>query len=332
MLSSINFRNYKRAVKMSICHEVKKKKNMWWVTAIMSAVSFANGFMNKFLLKYGGQAGGRGYYTQDGFYDYTANVYIHEQAVAVEYLDKYLGKVIDSCVRDGSAAVASKAQEMIDYLKTVKRFSSYKFGSCVNSVNSVVYNKNKGELYLKLIYLEPYLIKARGTTFKAARASHLYFSIHFEMAKDFVILAKVKANWFRGVYSEELRFIDEKAITKETVTQAMAMALAPCILGIVKMPAAFITQVEIIAQNADEETRQAVAEATGNPVYAKEFFLDWINSMKQKQGNPNVIYPKFVYDPTVTDYSDEELQGGQSKETVKPLESNSHPYWRRYPK
>lgn len=26
MLSSINFRNYKRAVKMSICHEVKKKK------------------------------------------------------------------------------------------------------------------------------------------------------------------------------------------------------------------------------------------------------------------------------------------------------------------
>lgn len=297
------------------------------INCIFTVMSFANKFMMQFAQEYANH-GGRGYYGGEGFYGFLSDSRVFENSVPIEMMDKYLIMITNQAFRDQSLAVQQKRDEYLNNLGQIKRFSSYRYAQSVNCINNIMYNKNKGKLYCSIHTFTPYMKEIKGNKRKMIRCEGININIDFEMAKDFIILAKVKANWFRGSYSEELRWIDNKAITPDSITHAMSMALAPIILGICQMPKGFVTMVEIMTQDQKlvEEFKQENPETPLN-------LFDSYMQMKERSPPVNPEPPQDFLDP-MSDYPDDDsdyLYSWKQKVEERSLESNFfHPYWRGY--
>lgn len=295
---------------------------MLWLTAVMKVINFGQKFMGSFAQEYLARTGVPFSGTREGFYQFYSAMESSQITVPVSMMDKIFNLIYKHTYSDNGLEYLMKKDEYIRNIGSMKKYSSYRFGQCINSINNIAYSKNQGKLYMSIFTFTPFLIDINGQKVKSVRYSALKINMQFEMAKYFVVLSKVKANWFKGTYAEEIRWLDQKALTLDSVVNAMSIALAPCIVGIVHLPPEFVTQIEIMVK--DEAMKEQVAAT----IPEADNLVIKFNEMKEKQ--PSTIQPPPSLVDPMSDYADEDVQDYEKiKETEIP---NSHPYWRRYRK
>lgn len=195
-----------------------------------------------------------------GFWKFYSCSHIGKADIPVNYMDKYIDMVLKKSLEDKDIIYLRYGDIFIRKLKTIKHFRSYNFGQTVSSINSVIYSKSRGELKLYVYTFTPYMHK---TLNKTAMVEWLDMKLKIDLAKNFVILSKIKANWFSGSYSEEIRWMD-KSIDYNHITHAIAIALAPCMIGLVKIPPSFVREIQILVKDTtmqDYVTQEAIEHA-----------------------------------------------------------------------
>jgi hypothetical protein len=160
-------------------------------------------------------------------------------------MEKYINKQITRITKNTNSELKAHTQEIIDDLEDICEFESYLWGDCDNMVNTVNYDANdeKGSLYLYTYTFSP-LETTKGDAVKVSlmkiRVSHL------QLAKDWMVVSKVKTSFLKAKMSQEIQYVPKKGLEMDSIINAIAIAMAPCVLGLVKLPDRFMTVLDTL--------------------------------------------------------------------------------------
>ncbi|EAY06033.1 hypothetical protein TVAG_053570 [Trichomonas vaginalis G3] len=139
-------------------------------------------------------------------------------------------------MQDQTPEVISHKGEIIESLRDAVEFGSYEIEDH-RMVDTVAYNDQSGKLYLYIYTFEGYL---KPNQVHKVACSSLKITVDFKLPRDWIIVAKFKASMLQCSMCQELQFLPEKSMSMENVVDAISVALAPAVLGLIKLPPPFL--------------------------------------------------------------------------------------------
>lgn len=183
--------------------------------------------------------------TGTGFFKFYSNSVVGNRAMAESSMPQYLDRMIANIMKEQSPIVQANKDAIRDELQDIKDFESYAWGDCDNMVNTVTYNKASGSLFLYIYVFSPFIHERRGNGVKVA---NMKIHVDFTLPKDWIIVSKVKSSFFKCTMNQEIQYLDQKTVQMKDVIEAISIAVAPAVLGLVKLPDRFMACLDAIIQ------------------------------------------------------------------------------------
>ena len=215
---------------------------------------------------------GKGYWQ---FYSTSAYV---SRAISSEKCKQYIAYMIDQAMEDSSPGFRSKANEIIQDLNEIADFEMYDETKCQKMINTISYNQGNGKLF---VYLHTFAPSIHPTKGPIVLTEYLKISVKLELAKDWMIVTKGSGNFFGCSISQEIQYIPNKGIELKHIVEAISIALAPAVLGVVKLPERFMNICGSILQSQSKSPKAGVITAQTSE-QAKQA-LSLFNTMADKQ-------------------------------------------------
>jgi hypothetical protein len=195
--------------------------------------------------------------------------------MAMNRVGDYIDRMVRRVTKEATPALQAKVPEIIDDLQEIKEFESYAWGDCDNMVNTVDYNKGEGSLFLYIYTFSPFIHPTRG---EGCKIQSLRIVANMELAKDWMVVAKSKVSFFKSTYSEEIQYIPNKGIEMKHVIEAISIAMAPAVLGLVQLPERFMTMLDTMLKEQSENPDRGVIKGP-----TAEQTQEAINNFKEMQ-------------------------------------------------
>jgi len=205
------------------------------MSALSSAVQIAGMFRTQNTETVVGTGGGK------GFWNFYSNSQVGTLSMATTNVPRYIERLIERMMRDQGAEVKANRQSVIDNLQDISDFESYAYGQCDHMVNTVTYNKAAGTVFFYVYTFTPFMHATRG---EACTISTMKILCNMALARDWMVVSKVKANFFKTTAKTEIRYLPEKGIQISNVIEAIAIAMAPAVLGLVQIPERFMVMLD----------------------------------------------------------------------------------------
>ena len=205
------------------------------MSALSAAVQIASAFKTTNAESVVGTGGGK------GFWNFYSNSQIGTLSMASASVPRYIERLIERMMREQSPEVQAHKASVIENLRDVSDFETYAWGQCDHMVNSVTYNKASGSVFFYVYTFSPFMHATRG---EGCTISTMKVIANMALARDWMVISKVKANFFKTTAKVEVRYLPEKGIQMSNVIEAIAIALAPAVLGLVQIPERFMTMLE----------------------------------------------------------------------------------------
>ena len=196
-----------------------------------------------------------------GFWKYYSCSSVSNKAIREDLMDKYLAKMIKDVTKEATPALQSHYTEILNDLQEIKEFEAYTEESCDNSVTTMDFSQGTGILFLYIYNFNPFYNER--TKRNAVRISKIKMMARCSLAKDWMIVTKVKANFFKSSACSELRYIDEKAVELKDIIEAISIAFAPAMLGLVKLPERFVKVITNLCEQQMTNPSPGVTVPTG---------------------------------------------------------------------
>lgn len=219
------------------------------LTAIFSALKFANSLVTGYVSDMTMQPIKESF-DKSAFFKFYSHSRVAQYSVPLTYMSGIIESILKDTMTD---RVYLHKDEFVVHLQKMAKFESYRYGVCVNGINTVSYSKLTGLLYMRLDTFTPYIHKNPKIN-KAVRHESLSIKLAFDLCKDFYIANTIRANILGATSSEEIRWMDKKSLNINHITHAISIAIAPVILGIVEIPPSFAKQVQIIVHSDKNST------------------------------------------------------------------------------
>jgi hypothetical protein len=213
-----------------------------------------------------------------GFWRFYSNSVVGTRAVGAEKCGEYIDRMIRNVMKEATPSIQTHTNEVIQDLKDIQYFESYVYGDCDNMINVVDYNKDSGLLYMYVYTFSPYIHQTRG---EAVKIQNLKIRCNIQLAKDWMVVSKVKASFFKTKMSSEIQYIPNKGIQMQHVIEAIAIAMAPAVLGLVKLPERFMTMLDTMLRDQMANPDRGVVTAPTSEQTAAAY--DKFKEMQAKQ-------------------------------------------------
>ncbi|EAX96064.1 hypothetical protein TVAG_265530 [Trichomonas vaginalis G3] len=215
-----------------------------------------------------------------GFFKFYSNSAVGTRSIAARSCGAYIDRMISNIMADQSAIVQAHKQNIINDLTDIKDFESYAWGDCDNMVNTVSYEKASGSLYMYIYTFSPFISDTRG---EGVRVSNMKIHVDFVMPKDWIIVSKIKSSFFKCTMNQEIQYLDTKSIQMSDVIEAVAIAVAPAVLGLVKLPERFLNVLDTVikSQMANPDRGIVTAPTAEQSAQAYAQFQDMRNKQQE---------------------------------------------------
>lgn len=185
----------------------------------------------------------------DGFFKFYSHSLIGDRTIRMNLMEKYLDRIVSRIMRDQSPALQVHKQDILDEIMDTKDFESYTMKGESHMVNSVGYNKNVGQLFMNIYTFDPMTHEVYGP---GCTIQYMKIQVDFNLAQDWMIVSKTKARFNKATQHQEFKYIDEKAVDMKDVVKAISIAVAPAVLGLVKLPESFMTCLDSVIKSQIE--------------------------------------------------------------------------------
>jgi len=213
-----------------------------------------------------------------GFWRYYSNSVVGTRSIAATSCGKYITNMINRVTKEATPALQKHINEVVTDLQDIQEFESYAWGDCDNMVNTVNYNKGSGTLFLYVYTFSPFIHPTRG---EGVKIQSMRITANMELAKDWMVVSKVKASFFKTTMSQEIQYIPQKGIELKHVVEAIAMAMAPAVLGLVQLPERFMTVLDTLLKDQMANPDKGVVTAPTKE--QTEFAYNQFKDMQTKQ-------------------------------------------------
>ena len=213
-----------------------------------------------------------------GFWEfYSTSAYV-SRAISSASCKQYITYMINQAMDDSSPGFRSKANEIIQDLAEISEFEVYDEDKCQKMINTISYNQGAGKLFLYIHTFAPSIHPTKG---KIVKTEYIKISVKLELAKDWMIVTKGSGNFFGCSISQEIQYIPNKGIELKHIVEAISIALAPAVLGVVKLPDRFMNLCGSILRNQSKspDPRVITAQTSQQAQQALSLF----DSMAEKQ-------------------------------------------------
>jgi len=205
------------------------------ITGVISAINGALNIAKAFATQSAEIVVGSGKGT--GFWKFYSNSYLGTKAIAMNRVPEYIDKMVDRITKEASPALARKKNDLIDYLQAIKEFDSYVLDECNNMVNVVDYSKSQGTLFFYITTFSPFIHSKRG---EGCKIETISIKVDMKLAKDWMIIQKAQTSFFRSSCHDEIQYLNEKGMKMSDVVEAISVAMAPAVLGLIKLPKGYM--------------------------------------------------------------------------------------------
>jgi hypothetical protein len=192
-----------------------------------------------------------------GFWKYFSNTDIGTMAISAANVGPYITRMTEMIVRDTNSNIQKNLQNIVDDLNEIKYFESYNYGDCDNMVNSVSYNRNKGSLFLYIYTFTPFIKGGK----EAVRIQTLKCTVNLKLASDFLVVSKLKTSFMKCTMSQEIQYIPRKGIDSKAIVDSISIAMAPAVLGLVKVPERFMNIMKSLLKQQMERPDKSIITA-----------------------------------------------------------------------
>ena len=222
------------------------------ISALGGALKIASAFKTQSETSIVGSGSG------SGFWKYYANSVIGTRSIGAMDCGRYIDNMMTKIMKEATPAMQKHTNEIIADLQEIADFESYLWGDCDNMVNTVDYNKGAGKLYLYIYTFSPFIHEIRG---EAVQISTLKIKVDMQLAKDWVIIQKAKSSFFKATVSQEIQYLPEKGLEEKHIIEAISIAMAPAVLGLVQVPERFMTILDTLLKEQMENPDAGVVTA-----------------------------------------------------------------------
>ena len=203
-----------------------------------------------------------------GFWRYYSNSAVGSLSMSVTKCDVYIQSMINRITKETTPEIQAKKAEIIEFLSDIKEFESYAWGDCDRMVNTVDYNKATGTLFVYIFTFSPFIHPRKG---EGVRVQTLRICCNMELAKDWMVVSKVKASFFKTTATSEIQYIPNKSIKMSDVIEAISIAMAPAVLGLVQLPERFMTMLDSILKDQQANPQKGIVTAETSEQVAQKY-------------------------------------------------------------
>jgi len=219
------------------------------IGAINGALSIAKAFSTQ--SHSGIQQTGKG----TGFWKYYSNSYVGTKCIDMRRVPDYIDRMVYRITKEATPGLAKKRKEIIADLKEIKEFESYAWGDCDNMVSCVDYAKAQNTLFYYIYTFSPFIHATRG---EGCRIQTIQIQANMKLAKDWMIVSKAKVGFFKSESHDEIQYLDERGLEMKDIIEAISIAMAPAVLGLVQLPERFMTVLETMLKDQQEHPERGV--------------------------------------------------------------------------
>lgn len=215
-----------------------------------------------------------------GFFKFYSNSLVGNRAIPESGMPTYLDRMMAHIMAEQSPIVQANKAAIVADLQDIKDFESYAWGDCDNMVNTVSYNKMSGSLFMYVYVFSPFIHERLGNGVKVA---NMKIHVDFTLPKDWIIVSKVKSSFFKATMNQEIQYLDTKSVKLTDVIEAISIAVAPAVLGLVKLPDRFMACLDSIIKSQMEHPDAGIVTAPTAEQSAAAY--QQFQDMRQAQDN-----------------------------------------------
>ena len=211
-----------------------------------------------------------------GFWKFYSCSSVSNKSIREELMDKYLDRMIKRVTKEATPKFQSYYTEILNDLQDIKDFESYSEDTCDNSVTTFDFSKANGILFVYIYNFSPYYNQRKKHD--SIKISTVKMMARCSLAKDWMIITKVKSSFFKTTSKSELKYLDEKEVQLKDVIEAMSIAFAPAMLGLCKLPERFV---KVIASMCEQQMTNPSPGITPPTSEQKQQALDTLKDFRE---------------------------------------------------
>ena len=212
-----------------------------------------------------------------GFWDFYSYSSVESFAVRMSDANKYVSKMIARVTKDLSSSMEKYRTEIIEDMTENLNFETYQFEQCEGSVNQISYSGNEGKLNFYVYTFTPGVSKRNNI--EILKTEQMYCKIEMRIAQDWILINHIKSSFSKTTNSLELQYLPT-AIDSAKVVEAVSIAFAPAVLGLMKVPTKFLELLKASIKQKVEDPYSGISKETYEQ--SEKLFDDMINRQKEK--------------------------------------------------
>ena len=223
----------------------------------MSALAFIGGFfsalntgldiLKQFRSESVSQVVGSGHAT--GFWDFCSYSEVSQIMLKVDLAEEFVTQsLIPKVIKCDTQQMKDYKDDIAEELKGVARYAELSVGETNKAFTTTSYSKNAGKLWFFV-----YVFNAETTYAKpVVRCNTMHLEIEMKMAQDWLLVNHIETSFMKAKNTFELQYLP-KGIKVSDVQQAIAIALAPAVVGLIEMPDRFVKMLGAVINSTKED-------------------------------------------------------------------------------
>ena len=187
-------------------------------------------------------ASGKGH----GWWEFYACADFSSKGTREENMDRYLKKIIKHVTKEATPALQARYNELLEFLQDTKDFQDATEIICDKSVTAINFNQGSGTIFFYIYNFNPFF--NTYTNHRIVKMTSVKMEAKCKLAKDWMIVTKVRSSFFKSSVFTELRYLEPKDVQFNNIAEAISMAFAPAILGLVQFPDRFLATISNLLQ------------------------------------------------------------------------------------
>lgn len=200
-------------------------------SAVQSGLQIMSAFRTESISTVAGQGHGTGFWD---FYSYSS---VGTIMLKIDKANEYVAeRLIPRVIKCDSSEMQKHKDDIVSELQDIADYAELSVGQTDRAFTSTSYSKSSGKLWF---YVYTFSAETGGYV-PAVKCSTMLMEIEMKMAQDWLLVNRMETSFFKAKNTFELQYLPASISVKQ-VADAIAIALAPAVVGLVEIPEKFMS-------------------------------------------------------------------------------------------
>ena len=245
--------------------------------AIFSALSTGLDIIKQFRTESASMVVGSGH--GSGFWDFCSYSSVGQIVLKADKANQYVAeRLIPRIIKCESEQMKAHKDDIISELQDIADYAELSIGETNRAFTTTSYSKNSGKLWF---YVYTFNALTDGTT-KAVQCSTMHIEVELRMAQDWLLVNHLESSFMKAKNTFEIQYLP-KGIEPTDVQKAIAIAIAPAVVGLIEMPERFVKIMGAVINSTEPAELPKYSSETIDKI------LEQYNQMLQRRSEQDKI-------------------------------------------